>query len=397
MTDPMLNATCDMIGALIGYDTVSHRSNMDLIEFVERTLAEAGVPTRRFESPDGAKANVLARFGPEKPGGVVLSGHSDVVPVEGQDWSSDPFRMVTRDGRLFGRGTSDMKSFIAVVMALAGEFQARALKVPVYLAVSYDEEVGCIGVRGMLPAFDEPEIAPIAVIVGEPTGMQVCSAHKGIAAFQTTVTGHQAHSSRTHAGVNAIVYAARIIARLQALADELRDAGDPANEFVPPHSTVHIGTIHGGTALNIIPKKCAFEWEIRALPDEDPIPLAARIDDFVNAEIVPEMLAVGDAPGIDLDADVGVVTKRRVSIPALRPEQGSAAESLAMHLAGANTTFVVSYGAEAGLFQEAGVPTVICGPGHIEQAHKPDEFIDIAQVDQCIAFMRRLMDWAEAR
>ena len=380
-------AVQEMIATLVSFDTVSHKPNRALIEWIRAHLEARGVPTRLFPDSKGEKANLLASFGPPGPGGVVLSGHSDVVPVEGQDWDSDPFALVARDGRLFGRGTADMKSFLAVALAMADEFLARDLKRPIHLLASYDEEVGCTGVRSALPALRAPDLDPLAIIVGEPTGMQVCSAHKGIHAYRTTITGLEAHSSQTHRGVNAIMVAARVVGFLQQLAAEWAAAGDPGNGFSPPYTSIHVGTIHGGTALNIIPRSCSFEWEIRPLPDDDPQPIVDRVAAFVGESLLPEMHAVSPK--------TGVATEALVWIPALRNEPGNAAETLAMHLAGTNATHVVAYGAEAGLFQQNGTPTVLCGPGDIAQAHQPNEFIAVDQVKACMAFMRRLMDWAE--
>ena len=383
-----LAAVQDLIAKLVSFDTVSHKPNMALIDWMRGYLDDLGVATRLFPNADGDKANLLASFGPDRPGGVVLSGHSDVVPVEDQDWSTDPFTLVARDGRLYGRGTADMKSFIAVALALAPEILGRPLARPIHLLASYDEEVGCTGVRGALPALRAPDLDPLAIIVGEPTGMRVCSAHKGIHAFRTTVTGLEAHSSQTQQGVNAVMVAARVIAYLQGLATEYAAAADPSNGFVPPFSSIHVGMIRGGTALNIIPRHCSFDWEIRNLPDEDPQPIVDRVNAFVAENLLPDMLRVS--------ARTGVETEALVWIPALRKEPGNAAENLAMHLAGTNETHVVAYGAEAGLFQQNGTPTVLCGPGEIAQAHQPDEFIAIDQVEACMAFMRRLMDWAES-
>ena len=375
------------IATLVSFDTVSDRPNGALIDWMRRHLEARGVPTRLFPDARGEKANLLATFGPPGPGGVVLSGHSDVVPVEGQDWDTDPFVLDVRDGRLYGRGTADMKSFIAVVLAMADELVAARLRRPIHLLASYDEEVGCTGVRSTLPALRAPDLDPLAIIVGEPTSMQVCSAHKGIHAFRTTVTGLEAHSSQTDRGVNAIAIAARMIGFLEQMAAERAAAADPGNGFSPPYSTIHVGTIRGGTALNIIPRTCSFEWEIRPLPDDDPQPIVDRLAAFVDRELLPAMRRVG--------ARTGVETEALVWIPALRKEPGNAAETLAMHLAGTNTTHVVAYGAEAGLFQENGTPTVLCGPGDIAQAHQPNEFISVAQVEACMAFVRRLVDWAE--
>jgi acetylornithine deacetylase len=332
----------------------------------------------------GAKANLFATVGPEGDGGVVLSGHTDVVPVDGQDWDTDPFTVVERDGKLFGRGTSDMKSFSAIALALVPQMLAKPLKQPIHFALSYDEEVGCLGVHGLVGHLAEVGIRPQAVIVGEPTEMKVVNAHKGCYSFYTTVTGLEAHSSATPDGVNSIFYAAELIGFLQRLADEMKT--EQVNErFNPPFTTVHVGTVNGGTAQNIIPRQTVFSWECRVVPGGDPDDLRGRLETFANAEVLPRMREVH--PGAEIKTVV------RSAIPPLLPQDGSPAESLVLALAGSNQTHAVSYGTEAGIFQrDNNVPTVVCGPGNIREAHKPNEFIELSQIDECIGFMHRLID-----
>ncbi len=377
-----------MIERLVAFDTTSRNSNLELIDFVADYLAGHGVEAEIIADAAATKANLLATIGPAQPGGVVLSGHTDVVPVDGQDWQSDPFVLRQNDGRLYGRGTADMKSFSAVALALVPEFLARNPKIPVHLALSYDEEVGCLGVRGMVPRVARPELKPLAVIVGEPTNMQLVTAHKGIRTHTTTVKGLEAHSSATHTGVNAVIFAAELIAFLGRLADEAKTLAPADCPFTPPYSTIHVGTVHGGTALNIIPKECQFRWEFRLIPGDDAEFYFSRFTEFAETDVLPRMR--------EISAEASIETEISAAVPPCVPEPGSAAETLVMALAGTNSTGVVSYGTEAGLFQEAGMATVICGPGDIAQAHKPDEFISLEQVEACVAFMRRLADYVAA-
>ena len=374
-----------LIEKLIGFDTTSRLSNLALIDFVADYLRGHGIASRKVFDASGKKANLYASIGPDAPGGIVLSGHTDVVPVDGQDWASPPFTATTRDGHIYGRGTADMKSFIAIVLALVPEMTAPSLRVPLHLAFSYDEEVGCLGVHGLLELLKSGVPRPRAVIVGEPTMMRVVNAHKGINTFRTVVTGLEAHSSATHQGVNAIQYAAEIIGFLTRLGDEVKaKAGFP--RFDPPYTTVHVGTIQGGTALNIIPRECRFVWEFRGVPGQDEQEIPARLEAFIQGEILPRMRAVSR------DTDVRTTALARVA--PLLPADGSPAETLVMALAETNETHTVAYGSEAGFFQEIGIPAVICGPGDIAQAHRPDEFIALDQVAACEAFLRRLIDYA---
>ena len=373
----------EMIERLVGFDTTSRNSNLELIDFVADYLAGHGIAATRYLDDEGRKANLFASLGPEGPGGVVLSGHTDVVPVDGQPWDTDPFAVTRANGRLYGRGTSDMKSFLAIALALAPAFKAHGLAVPLHLALSYDEEVGCLGVDSMIDGIRDAGIEPQIVIVGEPTGMHVANAHKGIYSFHTAVTGHEAHSSASHLGVNAVMIAAELVAFLGGLAAEMKGRAEPASGFEPPYTTVHVGTIEGGTALNIIPRHCGFEWEYRLFPGADEDEIIERFNAFA-AGLEPAMKAVAETAGIH--------TEVRARVPGLEPEGESAAERLVMALTGDNRAAKVSYGTEAGKFQQAGMSTVICGPGHVAQAHKPNEFIDVAQIEACEAFMRRLMD-----
>lgn len=372
-----------MIERLVAFDTTSRHSNLALIDFVESFLASHGVAATRVYNDDKTKANLFATLGPAAPGGIVLSGHTDVVPVDGQAWSSDPFRVIERDGRLYGRGTADMKSFSAIALALVPEFLSRGLTTPLHFALSYDEEVGCLGVRALIENLSAQGFKPRAVVVGEPTGMQVVNAHKGIRAFETTVTGHEVHSSQTHRGVNAIAIAAQLIGRLDALGEALKREGDPSGRFDPPFTSVHVGLIEGGTALNIVPRHCRFVWEFRPLPGSDEPSVLARFER--EMEVLRKRMRE-QASGTD------IATVARARVPPFAARVGSPAVALALATTGHNAIHAVSYGTEAGLFEEAGFDTVICGPGDIAQAHQPDEFISLDQVESCVRFFRRLMD-----
>ena len=374
-------STEEMLARLISFDTTSRDGNIPLIEFVEDYLDGWGVPHFRVDYEANRKTNLFATIGPEIAGGIVLSGHTDVVPVDGQPWTSNPFELTARGERLFGRGTCDMMGFLAVCLAEVPNFLKAGLKSPIHLALSCDEEVGCKGVRPLIAHMRDHLPKPRAVIVGEPTSMKVVNAHKSAITFSTEVIGHEAHSSLTHHGVNAILVAGELLSEISRIRADMVAMGDPTNRFDPPYSTVHVGVIEGGTAKNIIPRRCAFQWETRLLPTADPDMVPRRFDSFARS-LEPAMKSV--AP------DTGIATERVNAVPGLAPEKDSAAEHLALHLAGANSTHAVSYCTEAGLFQQIGIPAVICGPGSIEQAHKPDEYIDSSELRKCEAFMGKL-------
>jgi len=376
----------DWLARLVGFDTTSAKTNLPLIEDVAGHLDDLGASVRLIHDDSGAKANLFATIGPEREGGIVLSGHSDVVPVAGQPWDTDPFVMTERDGRLYGRGTTDMKGFIACVLALAPEMAALGLETPIHIALSHDEEVGCVGVRSMIEAIGRELPRPRLAIVGEPTGMRVANAHKGISQQTTVVTGRDGHSSRPGSGVNAVAYAAEIIGFLDSLAAEY-GARAGATRFDPPGTTFNFGVISGGTAVNIIARQCTIRWEFRPTPEVDPGEILARLEDFVASEILPRMRAV--------DAAAGVATTVDIAAPTLEPAAGSPAEELALGLTGANEAVAVSYVCEAGLFNEAGIPAVVCGPGGVAEAHQPNEFVTIEQIEACGGFLRRLLAAAE--
>jgi acetylornithine deacetylase len=372
----------EFLARLIGFDTVSSRSNMALIDFAAEYLSSLGIKSEIIASEDGTKANLLATIGPEGKAGVILSGHTDVVPVEGQDWSSDPFSMLMKDGRYYGRGTADMKGFIAAVLASVPRFLESDLAVPVHLAFSYDEEVGCTGVAGMIERLAGRRPRPRLCIVGEPTEMQLVVMHKGVRDYVTRVKGREAHSSRTDKGVSAIFYAARLIRFLEELGIELAARSDPQSLAEPPYTTISVGVIEGGHAVNIIPGSCSFHWDTRLLPGLDENEVIDRFTRYAEDEVLPEMRARFKGASI--------TTERHALAPGLAPEDGSPAEELVLSLLKTNARTGVSYATEAGHFQGIGIPTVVCGPGNILQAHRPDEYLAADQLRQCEAFLATL-------
>ena len=374
----------DLIERLIAFDTTSRNSNLALMEFVGDYLRDLGVESELVHNDEGTKANLYATLGPTDRPGIALSGHTDVVPVDGQEWSTDPFHVIHKDGRLYGRGTSDMKSFIGICLALAPEFLARDITTPLHFAFSHDEEIGCVGVRSLIDTLSRRPIKPSAVIIGEPTEMKVVRAHKGKLSYRCHVRGHEAHSSLSHIGVNAVEAAAEAVSFLKSMARRHRDQGPFDADLVPPYTTVHTGTIRGGTALNIVPKDCSFEFEFRHLPQDDPHALLDELRHHVAEQITPEMHAAC--------ADTGFSFEAMSHIPGLSTDEDADVVQLVKALTGQNTTGKVSFGTEAGLFQQGGMPAVVCGPGSIEQAHKPDEFIALDQIGQCEGFLRKLFE-----
>lgn len=382
-----LAKSIEWLDRLIAFDTTSRLSNLELIKTVEAYLNELGISARLTHNEDGSKANLWCTIGPEDVGGIVLSGHTDVVPIDGQEWTKTPFKMSEENGKLYGRGTSDMKGFCAIAIAMAPEIKTRQLKVPIHFAFSYDEEVGCLGVRGLIEDVIQNLPLPRAVIVGEPTSMKIVGGNKGGRSFRTSVRGVPGHSSDPGRGANSIMAAARIINHLQDLQNELISKADPNCLFDPPYTTFDLGVIQGGTANNIIPEYTHFNWGYRGLPDENPHDLENKVKSFIEKDINPALKAAS--------SDAGVTTELRNETPPLIPDHKSAAEHLIRHLTGLNESGTVAFGTEAGLFQQAGIPGVIFGPGSIQQAHQPDEFIEIDQMAQCVSFMEKLVSWAE--
>ena len=376
----------ELIRTLIGFDTTSRDSNLALIEWVRAYFERHGIASTLTFDDDRRKANLFATLpahdGNATHGGIVLSGHTDVVPVDGQPWDTDPFTVTVKDGRLYGRGVTDMKSFSAVGLSFVPELLRRKLRKPVHFALSYDEEVGCIGVRRLIADIVARGVPPAGCIVGEPTGMQLVVAHKGKQGWRCRVRGHEAHSSLTPQGVNAVQVACEIVAYIARRAREFRDAGTRDAAYDVPYTTVHVGVIRGGTALNIVPRDCTFDFEIRHLPFDDPDAFVADVKAFA-AQFLPEMRAVDPATYIEFD--------HLSTLPGFDTHDGSAITTLAHDCNGTCDAGKVSFGTEASLFHDAGVPTVICGPGHIAQAHQPNEWVEIEQIARCEAFMQRLV------
>jgi len=376
-------ATLEMIRRLVAFDTTSRGSNLALIDWVAGYLRQHGVASRLTFDDAGKKANLFATIGPAIDGGIVLSGHTDVVPVDGQEWSGDPWTVRQTADRLLGRGVCDMKSFIAVALALVPDMTRRNFARPLHLALSYDEEVGCIGVRRLLSDLAQLEYKPGGCIVGEPTQMELVVAHKGKRSYRCRVRGHEAHSALTPRGVNAVEIAAEIVTQLRRMALRFRHEGRFDAGFDVPYTTVHVGTIKGGTALNIVPKDCEFVFEFRYLPFDDPAHLLTEIERYA-ARFLPEMHAVA--------TDTGIVFEQLSELPGFDAGAASAIAELGRCCNEGTGEKKVSFASEASLFHTAGIPTVLCGPGNIAQAHQPDEWIALEQIARCEAFMQRLLD-----
>ncbi|QNL19587.1 acetylornithine deacetylase [Hyphobacterium sp. CCMP332] len=379
-----LNAVKSCLADLIGIATVSRDSNLKLIDYAEARLKALGARCERTADASGTKANLHAILGPEVDGGVVLSGHTDVVPVDGQDWATNPFVMTEAGDRLFGRGTCDMKGFIACCLVMAETFARQDLKRPVHFAFSYDEEVGCLGapdmIREMTAAGPQPGIA----IIGEPTGMKVVTGHKGLYSVRVEIEGLEAHSSKVEDGACAVTHAVPLMQYLVDQAEIWRSSAPADSPFDPPYGTITIGQMEGGTATNILARRAWFESLMRPAPWDD----ARAVGEGLRAQAEQVQAQMRRyAP------NARVEVAQRSDAPPLRPEDNGPAEELARRLTGDNAKRYVSFGTEAGQFQSAGLSTVVCGPGYIEQAHKPDEFVDISQLEACILFLNRLSDW----
>ena len=377
----------EMLARLVSFDTVSDKSNLALLAFVEDYLTGWGVSSVRFPNETGDKAALFATVGPQDRGGIVLSGHTDVVPVAGQAWSRDPFTLHVADGKAYGRGAVDMKAFLALGLALVPDFLAANLKTPIHLFLSYDEEVTCLGVVDGINAMGKTLPRPRAVIVGEPTMLDICDAHKGVRTFQTIVKGFAAHSSKPQLGASAVHAGALLAAELDQMAEDARQRPDTSGRFDPPYDTVHIGTFHGGIARNILADRSEILWEIRTVPSSDPEAGPARFAKTAD-KVLARMRQTAPSSAIE--------TQMTSDVPGLAPDPGSEAERLAMRLSGRNHTIAVAYATEAGHFQQAGLPTVVCGPGSIDQAHQPDEYITLEQLAAGETFMRKLMAECQA-
>jgi acetylornithine deacetylase len=377
---PPASPALEMLATLIAFDTVSRNSNLELIGFAQELLHAAGAATRLTYDTAKTKANLFATLGPQTDGGFVLSGHTDVVPVDGQDWSSNPFAGVIREGRIYGRGAADMKGFLAVALALIPEFAALELKRPLHFALSFDEEVGCVGVRRLLQDLEAAAIKPALAIIGEPTQMRLVGAHKSGAVIETVARGREGHSSAPAQGANAVMMAGEFIALLAALGNELM--ADRDEFFDPPYTTIQANMVSGGTAVNVLAREARVTWEYRGLPDRDAASIVARADKQAAAAILPRYRAGA--------SDARFETRIRAAYPGLARDPDSTALRLASALTGSDEIHAVAYGTEAGLFQQAGIPAIVCGPGSIAQAHKADEFLALDQLESCATFLRRL-------
>lgn len=371
----------ELLARLVAFRSVSSSSNLDCIEFIRDWLTVRGIEARVLPGPDG-KANLRAIVGPAVPGGVVLSGHTDVVPVEGQAWTSDPWTLREQDGMLRARGACDMKGFVALAMVAASKAAKMELRRPLHLALSYDEEVGCKGAPGLIADLTEYAPPPAAVIVGEPSLMRVISGQKHSLAFYTHVTGHSVHSSQVHRGVSAVAVAARLITWFEDRTAGLA-ATTPENGFDPPFTTLHCGMVHGGTAANIVAERCTFVTDVRAIPSDDAEAHETAYRHHLATRVIPAMRRIAPTAGVEV--------VRRSYVRGLQPAPDSAAELLGRRLTGDNGWNLVSYSTEAGLFQAVGIPAIVFGPGDIAQAHQPDEFITVEQFEAGARFMDRLL------
>ncbi|MFJ7141121.1 acetylornithine deacetylase [Pseudomonas protegens] len=377
----------ELLARLVGFATVSRDSNLELIGFIRDYLAGHGVDSELIYNSERTKANLFASVGPSDRGGVVLSGHTDVVPVDGQAWSVEPFVLSEREGRLYGRGTADMKGFIASVLAAVPGLVRRELRIPIHLAFSYDEEVGCLGVRPMLERLQQRPHKPLLCLIGEPTELRPVLGHKGKLAMRCQVRGAACHSAYAPYGVNAIEYAARLIGKLGEIGSQLARPEHHDPRFDPPFTTVQTGTIKGGRALNIVPADCEFDFEVRTLPEFDAQAVVDELQRYAQEQLLPQMQAV--------QADTGIALQPLSAYPGLATAPDSEAAELLALLSGSRAFGTVAFGTEGGLFHQAGIPTVVCGPGSMDQGHKPDEFISLEQLHACDAMLLRLGDWLE--
>lgn len=376
--------TTELLQRLVAFDTTSRNSNLELIAFVRDYLDRRGVPYRVSTDASGQKANIHAIIGPQQAGGLALSGHVDTVPVDGQSWTGDPFALRRRDGRLFARGSCDMKGFVAACLAAVPDFQARPLARPLHLFISYDEEVGCQGAQRLITDLDESGLRPSLCVVGEPSGMKPILAHKGKLDLTVTVRGLPGHSSEPSKGVNAVHAAAEAIAWVAREARRLALEGPFEDGFDPPHTTIHVGTVQGGSILNIIPEHAMFTMEWRPIPGDPAQAHMARMQAWIVESIEPAMQAVHPACGFAYEVSL--------EMPGMALPADHALASLVKQITGSNSAGKVSYGTEGGFYQEAGIPTIICGPGNIAQAHQPDEWIAESELDACDRFIRQLAD-----
>jgi acetylornithine deacetylase len=378
----------EMLKRLVAFDTTSRNSNLDLIRYIQGYLDDFGVESTLVPNDEGTKANLYASIGPGVPGGIVLSGHTDVVPIDGQPWATNPWDLTEKpDGNLYGRGTCDMKGFIATALAHVPAFQKAKLKVPVHFAFSYDEEAGCLGAHSLAEKLIGNVPRPQAVIVGEPTMMAVVNAQNAGGGLIATFRGVEAHSSMTHLGVSAVHLAGDFIHWLNELQEELAHRRRTDIDTLPGYTTINVGIVTGGTAANILARECTLNWGYRTLPGDDAWEVQRRAERYVAELLLPRMRA--------RHPDADITLWRRSFVPGLKPEENEEAAKLALQWTGGNRTYAVPYGTEAGIFRSHGIPTVICGPGDISQAHQPNEFVARSQMDACDAFLAKMIRWAE--
>lgn len=380
-----LEKTKSLLREIIAHPTISPDSNLELIAYLAQHLEDAGAVVHLQSSPDGRKANLFATLGPLESGGIVLSGHSDVVPVTDQDWTHDPFDMIERDGKLFARGTCDMKGFIAAAIAKAQDYAAKPLKRPLHYAFTYDEETGCLGAQALAEWLSAHDIKPALAIIGEPTMMQVIEGHKGCCEYATHFHGQAGHGSMPHLGVNAVQYAVRYVSRLMDLAEELKSRAPAGSRFEPPWTTINTGSLTGGSAPNVIPETATVEWEFRPVQDSDFEYVKSEIQDYVDRVLLPAMQSVNPKSSITMQV-LGEVAGLEIASP-------NEARDVMKELTGNNGAGVVPFGTEAGIFAALGMSAVVCGPGSIEQAHKPDEYLAIDQLQKCLS----VLDGLEAK
>ncbi len=385
--DDTLARTIELLEALVAFPSVSRTPNLEIVSFIAAYLQRHGVEAHLVYDDTGHRANLFATIGPDVAGGVVLAGHTDVVPTTGQDWALPPFEVTSRDGLLYGRGTTDMKGFLASALAVAAAAAERPLVRPLHLAITYDEEPGSLGAPDLARFMTELAIQPEAVIVGEPTGLRPVAGHKGGLELTTRIEGYACHSSDPRKGVSALAHAMRFIAEIERLGRELAASAPADSPFDPPASTVNIGLLEAGTARNVVAGSARFDWEVRLTPPDDAEAVYARVQRLVDERLLPEMRAHF--------ADARIETEVEAAYPGLDVVPDGSALALAQRLTGANGHDVVAFGTDAGCFQRAGLPTVVLGPGHIDQAHKPDEFIAVAELERGLAVLHRLVDELE--
>lgn len=379
---PTIDDTRAILADLVGFPTVSADTNLELIAYAAALLGECGAAITMTRDETGHKANLFATLGPDTDGGIVLAGHSDVVPAPEEEWVSDPFELRTGDGRLYGRGACDMKGFIAAVLATAPRFAELDLKRPVHIALTYDEEVGCLGARQLVGELQRLGVRPAVAVIGEPTEMHIIEGHKGCYEYTTAFTGLEAHAAYPSAGVNAIEFAARYVTKLMRLSEDLIAQPARNNRFDPPFTTIQVGRIEGGVARNVIPGHCRIEWEMRPVDPSDADHVKAELRRFEAEELLPAMRA--------RHADAEIVTEVIGELEGLEPAEDNEAQRIVAELVGADEGKFAAFGTEAGVFSALGLSAIVCGPGSIDQAHKPNEYVTVTQLQACVDMLAGL-------